>query len=180
MISRFNRWTLALLAALFAVGIGLGSASAAPATKPTTPASANAALSHTYKLEQERLRLQDARLKNADQYAGKIDQLITRLQAKNQNTTALEQAVAAFRASIAQARAEWQAASATLAAHAGFDATGLVTNAEQAGATLKTAHGHLEQTHAIARGAYAKLHAAIVLYRRAHHEVIEPVAPPQP
>jgi len=88
--------------------------------------------------------------------------------------------VAVSRTEITNARAEWQAASATLAAHAGFDATGKVTNADQARATLKDAHGHMEQAHSIARGAYEKLHAVIVAYRKAHREVKEPAAPPQP
>jgi hypothetical protein len=180
MLSRFSRWTLTLLAALVAIGMSVGSASAAPASKPTTPKPTNAALARTYKLEQDRLRLQDVRLKNAIQYAGKIDQLIAKLKAKSQDTAALEQAVAAFRTSIASARAEWQAASATLATHAGFDSAGKVTDATLASATLKDAHGHMERAHTIARGAYAKLHAAIVTYRKAHREVIEPVAPPQP
>ena len=179
MIARFSRWTLAVLAALVAVGISFGSASAAPA-KPTTPKPANAGLSHTYKVEQDRLKLQDVRLKNADKHAGKIDEIITKLKAKGQDTAALEQAVAAFRAEIVKARAEWQAAGATLSTHAGFDADGKVTDADQARATLKDAHGHMEQTHAIARAAYAKLHAAVVAYRKAHREVKEPVVPTQP
>jgi len=180
MTSRFSRWTLGLLVALVAVGISFGSASAAPSSKPTTPKPANAALARTYKLEQNRLRLQDVRLKNADQHAGKLDQLIAKLKAKGQETTVLEQAVAAFRTDIAHARAEWQAAEAILATHAGFDNDGKVTNADQARATLKDAHNHMQQARTIARGAYEKLHAAVVAYRKAHREVKEPVAPPQP
>src|ERR1043165_2660957 len=90
MIARFSRTTLALLIALVAVGMSFGSVSAAPA-KPAPPSSANAALSRPYKLEQERLKVQDMRLKNADKYAGKIDELIAKLKAKGQDTTALDQ-----------------------------------------------------------------------------------------
>jgi hypothetical protein len=179
MIARFSRWTLALLAALVAVGMSFGSASAAPA-KPTLTPLANAALSRSYKVEQDRLKVQDVRLKNADKYAGKIDELIAKLKAKDQDTTALDQAVAAFRAEIVKARAEWQAASATLATHTGFDAASKVTNADQARATLKDAHGHMEQAHLIAHAAYVNLHAAIATYRKNHREVQEPVAPVQP
>ena len=179
MIARFSRWTLALLIALVAVGMSFGSASAAPA-KPTPPNPANTTLTRSYKLEQDRLKVQDVRLNNAVKYAGKIDELIAKLKAKGQDTAPLEQAVAAFRTEITKARAEWQAASTTLAAHAGFDAAGKVTSADQARATLKDAHGHMEQAHTIAHAAYAKLHAAVVAYRKAHREVKEPVAPVQP
>ena len=120
------------------------------------------------------------RLKNADQHAGKLDRLITKLKAKGQDTAALEQAVAAFRTDIAKARAEWQAASDALDTHAGFDNDGKVTDADQAHATVKDAHSHMEQAHTIARGAFEHLHAAVVAYRKAHRDVKEPVAPPQP
>jgi hypothetical protein len=179
MIAYFSRWTLAVLAALITIGIGFGSASAAPAAKPT-PLDPKGMLSHTYKLEQNRLKVQDMRLKNAILYAGKVNGMIAKLKMKNKDTAALEQAAATFRAEIAKARAEWQAASDTLTAHAGFDATGKVTNADQASATLKDAHGHIEQAHIIAHTAYANLHAAIATYRKAHREVKEPVVPVEP
>jgi hypothetical protein len=178
MIARFSRWILALLIALVAVGMSFGSAAAAPA-KPT-PNPSNTALTRSYKLEQNRLKVQDVRLNNAGKYAGKIDELIAKLKAKGQDTAMLEQAVAAFRAEIVKARADWQAANAALATHGGFDAAGKVTNADQARATLKDAHGHMEQAHSIAHAAYQKLHTAVVAYRKAHREVKEPVAPPQP
>jgi chromosome segregation ATPase len=177
-IARFSRWTLALLIAVVAVGMTIGSASAAPAGR--TADKVNAALSRRYKQEQQRLKLQDARLTRADEYATKIDGMIAKLKAKGKDTAALEQSVAAFRAGIAQARAEWQAASDVLAAHAGFDAAGTVSNADQARATLKSAHEHMESAHTIARGAYKTLHEAIVAYRKANREVKEPVAPVQP
>jgi hypothetical protein len=180
MTARLSRWTLALLVALIAVGMSFGSASAAPAAGAGGTTKADLALSRMYKAEQQRLKLQDARLARVTDYTTKIDSLIAKLKAKGKDTAALEQAVAAFRTGIAQARAEWQAASATLATHTGFDNNGKVTNADQARATLKDARGHMEQAHRIAGGAYQKLHAAIVAYRKAHREVKEPVAPPQP
>jgi chromosome segregation ATPase len=156
----------------------IGSASAAPA-KPVAD-KANAALSRRYKEEQQRLKLQDARLNRAAEYAAKVDSIIAKLKAKGKDTAALEQAVAAFRAGIAQARAEWQAASDTLSTHSGFDADGKVSDADQARATLKSAHEHMQSAHTIARGAYKSLHEAIVAYRKANREVKEPVAPVQP
>jgi hypothetical protein len=177
-IARFSRWTLALMVALVAVGMTIGSAWAAPAGG--TGDKLNAALSRRYKQEQQRQKLQDARLKRADEYALKIDGMIAKLKAKGKDTAALEQSVAAFRAGIAQARAEWQAASDTLAAHAGFDVAGKVSNADQARATLKSAHEHMESAHTIARGAYRTLHEAIVAYRKANRGVKEPATPVQP
>jgi hypothetical protein len=179
MIACFSRWTLALLIALVAAGANFGSASAAP-SKPVPSNATNAALSRTYKLEQNRLKVQEVRLNNADKHAGKVDELIAKLKAKGQDTTALEQAIDTFRAEIAKARTEWQAASTALSTHAGFDAAGKVTNADQARATLKEAHSHMQQAHLIAHAAYVNLHAAFATYRKAHREVKEPVAPVEP
>jgi hypothetical protein len=179
-IARLSRWSLALMIALVAVGMTFGTASAAPGTQDDRPNKGNAALSRMYRVERQRLRLQDARLNRAKEHAAKIDAMIAKLKAKGKDTAALEQAVAAFRAGIDKARAEWQAASDVLTAHAGFDADGKVTNADQARATLKDAHGHMEQAHAIARDAYKSLHTAVLAYRKAHREVHEPRTPPQP
>jgi hypothetical protein len=57
---------------------------------------------------------------------------------------------------------------------------GKFTDADQARATLKDAHSHMEQAYVIAHAAYVNLHAAFVTYRKAHREVKEPVAPLEP
>jgi hypothetical protein len=180
MITHLNRWLLTLLVALAAIGTSFDSASAAPATPPSGSTKAELALARTYKAEQKRLQIQDGRLTRAVTHAAKIDSLIAKLKAKGKDTTALEAAVAEFRSGIGQARAEWQAASATLTTHAGFDGDGKVSNADQARTTLKEAHGHMEQAHTIAQAAYQKLRAAIAAYRKANRGVAEPVEPQQP
>jgi hypothetical protein len=178
--ARFSRWSLALLVALVAVGMTFGSAAAAPRNGNEGPPRKGPALERMYRIERQRLMVQDGRLKRADQYATKIDALIARLKGKGRDTAALEQAVAAFRASMATARHEWQAASDTLASHAGFDAQGKVTDATQAAATLRDAHNHMAQAAKAGFGAYKDLHAAIAAYRKAHRDVAEPAAPAAP
>jgi len=178
--TRFSRWSLALLIALVAVGMSFGSAAAAPRNGNEGPPRKGQALERMYRIERQRLMVQDGRLKRADQYAAKIDALIARLKGKGRDTAALEQAVAAFRTSMATARHEWQSASDTLSAHAGFDAQGKVTDAAQAAATLKDVHGHMAKASQTGRSAYKDLHAALVAYRKAHRDVAEPAAPPAP
>ncbi len=55
-----------------------------------------------------------------------------------------------------------------LAAHAGFDAEGHVTNAKQASATVAKAHAHLAQARAIIDAATGQLREAVVAFQRAH------------
>jgi hypothetical protein len=177
-IARFSRWTLGLVAALVALCATVGLTNAAPGAAPNPPNPS--ALTGQYRAQQQQLRAQDMRLAQATQHAAKIDVLIAKLKSKGQDTAALEQAVAAFRASMAQARAAWQAASDTLALHAGFDNDGKVTNADQARATLAAAGASMRQVHQIAVDAYKALHRAIVAYRQAHRDVPEPAEPPAP
>jgi hypothetical protein len=170
---------MALAIALVAIGMTFGTAAAAPAggaekPRPTTE------LTRMYRAEQLRLRVQGERLTHAATFAAKLDTLIAKLKAKGQDTSALEKAVAAFRASLGKARAEWQAAKDTLATHAGFDDTGKVTNADQARATLKDAHAHMEQAHTIAHQAFLTLKKAVAAYRKAHRNTPEVPAPVEP
>ena len=95
MTARLSRWTLALLVALIAVGMSFGSVSAAPAASAGGTTKADLALSRMYKAEQQRLKLQDARLKRVTDYTTKIDGLIAKLKAKGKDTAALKQAAAA-------------------------------------------------------------------------------------
>ena len=176
-IAHLSRWVLALLVALVAVGMDFGSAAAAPAS-PKPPV--HQKLTQMYRFEQQRSKIQGERLKRTVAFASKLDQLIARQKDKKQDTAALERAVGSFRAALDRAWAEWQAASTGLTAHAGFDNDGKVTNADQAGATLKDAHGHMEQAHTIARNALRELHGAIAAYHKAHRGAPEVPMPLEP
>jgi len=175
----FSRWVLALVIAMVAVGLNFGHAAAAPASGAAKPG-ANVKLTQMYRAAQLRLRVQGERLRRVDLFAGKLDALVAKLQARGQDTAALEQALASFRASIEQARAEWNAAKSILDSPAGFGTGGKVTDADQARATLQAARGHMEQAHAIAKGALRELRAAFVAYRKAHHRVPQVPAPVEP
>jgi hypothetical protein len=178
-MSRLARWTLALIVATLMLATSLGSAFATPRTPPNPPGR-NAALEAAYRVAKQRLKVQDTRLIHADAYAARVDAVIARLKERRQDTAPLERAIAAFRSRMADARKEWQGAQAGLATHAGFDDQGKVTNADQARASLKGAHEHMEQATRIARAAYRDLHAAFVAYRRSHRGAEEPLPPATP
>ena len=177
-LHHLSRWVLALAIALLASGMSLGYASAAPASGETPRP--NAKLTQMYRLEQQRLRVQGMRLTKAAGFATKFDTLIAKFKAKGQDTSALEQAVAAYRAAIEQARGEWTAAQSALTTHAGFGNDIKVTDATQARATLQSARSHREQAHTIAKGALHDLRRAFVAFRKAHRNVPEVPAPIEP
>lgn len=167
-----RRLTIALLAALVAVLASAGSAFAAPRTerneppKPQEPPKVNVVLSRYFREEQQRHKAQDFRLKGALYQATYVDKVIASMQAKGKDTTALQAAVDAYRAGIASARAEWQLADNTLAAHAGFDADGKVIDADAARATLKDAHSHAEQATRLANQAAEAFRKAMEAFRK--------------
>ena len=179
LLHHFSRWILALMIAMVAVGLSFGHAAAAPASGAGKPG-ANVKLTQKYRVAQLRLRVQGERLKRVELFAGKFETLIAKLEAKGQDTAALEQALTAFRAAIEQAYTEWSAAKSALDTHAGFGADGKVTNATQARATLQNAHDHMEQAHAIAKAAFRNLRTAFIAYRKTHRNVPQVPAPQEP
>ena len=173
---RFSQWRLilvlaAVVAAMCMSVIGVGAA-------PSTPT--QAALTGLYRAQQQQTAAMSKRLAGAVQYATKIDALIAKLKGKGQSTTALEQAVAAYRAGIAQASAKLQAANVLLAAHAGFDATGKVTNTDQARATVQQVQSQIEQAHKTAADTFKALHLAMQIYGKSHRDAQEPAPPEVP
>lgn len=178
-IAHLRRFTIALLVALMAIAATVGSAFAAPGPGNQPPANP-AGLTRAYREQQARLKLQDLRLKHAAEFAGKVEAMVAKLKAQGKDTAALERALAEYRAAIERARSEWQAAAATLAKHAGFGDDGKVTNADQARATLKDAHGHMEQTHKIAHEAFVALRKAMAEFRKANRGTPELPQPQEP
>jgi hypothetical protein len=173
---RFRNWRLMLVlgAMVAALCVSVGGAGAAPRTPEV------GRLTGQYRAAQQQAQAMTTRLTVAVQYAAKLDALIAKLKGKGQTTTALEQAAAAFRTGIEQARTKLQAASATLAAHTGFDDTGKVTNADQARATVQQAHDQMEQAHKTAVDTFKALHVAMMAYGKSHREAQEPTPPPAP
>jgi hypothetical protein len=165
-MSRTARWLLTLSVAMVALFATFGSAAAAPSAAPTPPS--NAQLERAYKAEQQSLRAMQTRFEQARKYADEVAALITKLKNQGINTTPLERALTAFRARIVEAKRHWQSAHDVLAAHAGFDAAGHVTDAKQAGATVAKAHAHLAQARSIIDVATSRLRAAVAAFLREH------------
>jgi hypothetical protein len=163
LIRYASRFLLALVCCLFFVG----SAAAAPA-----PPSGNdilligtnvspEVLERAYQAELAHLARQDRALSKAAAYLDRAEASIAELAAAGYDTTALEEAVEASRASLAEARVEWTAAKAVLEEAAGFDEDGTVTDPELAHTTLHTAAQHMRQVHAIGTEALAAMMEAI-------------------
>ncbi|MFL5801835.1 MAG: hypothetical protein ACJ8CR_08830 [Roseiflexaceae bacterium] len=166
-MSRIARWLLTLSVALIALFATFGSAAAAPRAADPTPPN-NARLERAYKAEQENLRAMEHRFQQARTRADEVAKLIARFKEHSVDTAPLERALAAFRGRIAEAHHQWEAARDVLAAHAGFDGQGHVTDAGQAGATVLKAHTQLARARTTIETATRQLHAAVEAFLRAH------------
>jgi len=168
MSRRIVRWLITLSVALVALFATFSSAAAAPRAADTPPSN-NTRLERAYKIEQQSLREMERRFQQASAQADDVAKLIARFKQHGVDTAPLERALAAFRSRIAEAHHQWEMARDVLAAHAGFDAQGHVTDARQAGATVLKAHNHLAQARATIELAARQLRAAVAAFLRAHH-----------
>jgi hypothetical protein len=142
---------------------------AAPPTPSTSPAAARtAALEAQLKREQGWLTVQGNQLERAGQVAAKVQQYIDAQNAAGKDTSALASALAIFQSQIATAQSSHDAAAKKLNEHAGFDASGHVTDALQARQTLIDGQQLLWDGHHTLQQAALDLRVAIHTYRQAN------------
>jgi len=162
----------ALLAAALTAGLALAPAYAAGSpsgqVSPTPAGPVNQALANIYQREQSWLSVQTNTLADANTIAANGQNWINTLKGQGKDTTALETALAAFNGQVAAAQTAHDAAEGVLAAHAGFDANGAVTNGAEAAGTLRQAYQKLQQAHLSLVSAAVNLRLAIRTWINTH------------
>jgi prefoldin subunit 5 len=146
---------------------------AAPLGQGTTPPTGEDArlkelvrLERAYQREQKSLDAQTGRLAKTEEMVGKVEAKIAELKAKGLDTSALEEALAAYQESAVKAQADHDYAAEILVAHAGFDANGKVTDVQGAISTVKEAHQSLQDARQELRPALRDLLQALREFRR--------------
>jgi hypothetical protein len=99
------------------------------------------------KREQIALNDQGVRLKAADTAISTTQDWINKLKSAGKDTSALESALATYQTQVASAQSSHDAAAAVLAAPAGFDSNGKVTDAKAALQTIINTGKPLRQAH---------------------------------
>jgi hypothetical protein len=125
-------------------------------------------LENLLKREQIVINDQQERLTLSQQAVGKAQQWINDLQAEGKDTTALQTALSAFQTGIAQAETSFTIAKQVLDTHAGFDASGQMTDATQAWKTLVDAGRAERQFHLTITQATIDFRAAVRAYLQAN------------
>lgn len=127
--------------------------------------------------EQKALTQQQTTLDNANKVVTQVQTYIANQKAKGQDPSTLEAALATFQQQLATAQTSHATAANLLSAHAGFDDSGHVTNADQAKQTLTDAHQALETARTTLKQAGEDLRKALQDYRQTHKPTATPAAP---
>lgn len=168
---------LGLLSGMLALGAALSAAAPTYAAEPTPTAPAGEReyrrLERLYERLQRGLEAQAAHLAKADEAVAKTQEFMDKARSEGKDTSALEAALAGARSKVDQARAKHSSAAATLAAHAGFDDAGQVTDPAAARQTVESAGRDLRDAHRLLTEARLELRRALQDFRQANR-------PPRP
>ncbi len=130
-------------------------------TPPAEPTPDPARLQEIYVREQTALTRQDEAATRISEGITRAESLISKGDAAGLDTSALSAALVQFESSMAGAKTAHESAAAILAAHAGFDASGTVTDIEQARQTLQSAGEALKSAAGIYKSARETLRSAV-------------------
>ncbi len=123
-----------------------------------------------FKREQDWFNEQTKRLADANTLAAKVLDYINAQNALGKDTSSLVAALATFNSQIATAQNSHNTAGDLIAAHAGFNANGKVTDLKQATQTVVDVRKALMDAHQTMRQAVKDLRKAIHDYRQANSE----------
>jgi hypothetical protein len=167
-----------VLSALAVIMLALGSVWLAPATPalaaagtPQPKVADGTQLKNAYEREQKALATQADNLAKAGESATKVQALIDAQKAKGVDTTAIEAALATAKSQAATAQSSHDTAATVLGTHAGFDASGNVTDVALARETLTSARQSLGDAHTVLQQARKDLQAALKEFRQTQVQV---------
>ena len=132
----------------------------------------NARLERMLQVEQATLERMTRHFDRLDQFTARVETLISKAKDNGKDVTALEAALAEFKAKESDARVVLNSVSSLLAAHPGFDANGKVIDRAVAKTTLDDGHAKFQDIRSIIVDAAKNLHEAVKAWRAAN--------PPQP
>jgi hypothetical protein len=162
---------VALVLAVVLAAFPFGAASAATLNDPTTPPTTkpdNSRLESLWAREQTTYQRQTDRLAKASELVTKVQTLIDKANAKGWDTSAVQAALDAFSAAIPAAQSAHTPGAAILSSHAGFDASGKVTDRTTAIQTVKSLAQVLKETRTAMDGTGKALREALKALRAAH------------
>jgi hypothetical protein len=138
---------------------------AATGTPPAKPTPSYTGLKDAYQREQSWLSQQSDHLAKANGVAATVQAFIAKEQGLGLDTSELTAALSTYQSQVASAQSSHDTAGGILSNHAGFDANGNVTDADQARLTVTSARQALSDAHNMLVQASHDLRAALDHFR---------------
>jgi hypothetical protein len=165
----FKKFALAALAlAIVLAAFPFAGASAAGLNGQANVQPDNTRLENIWARQQATYQRQGNRLENASSFIAKVQTLINKANAKGWDTSAVQAALNALTAVFPAVQAAHAPGAAIIASHAGFDASGKVTERATAIATVKSLAQVIQNTRIAMNGTWRALRDAIQAFRKAH------------
>jgi hypothetical protein len=163
---------LALILAIGLAAVPATTVSAAGLNDQDNPPSdhpmLDARLEKVWAREQAIYQRQDDRLAKADEFFAKVQSGIDKAIAKSYDASAIQAALDALETAVDAARPIHENAASIIAAHAGFDANGKVTDRAQARETVKLLGQSLKDYRSTVGDPFRALREAVKAFREAH------------
>jgi hypothetical protein len=156
--------SVVLIAGMLSAGMALAEVSPAQAA-PAAQEEIDQVLTKAYTAEQTWLSKQSTAMTKAYDAAAKVQELIDKASAEGLDVSVLQDALIAFNGSMTTVEAHHQEAANVLAAHAGFDAGGAVTDRAAARQTVMDGRRALGNAHMTMTPAFWALRDAINAWR---------------
>ncbi len=170
----FRKFILgALIAALSLAALPLTTAFAAGPTPPAPgatkdPATVNARLELVFAHQQTRITRIGEAVTKFETMTKSTQTLIDKAKANSKDVSAVQTAFDAYKAAFEKGKPLYEQAKTILTAHDGFDASGKVTDAEKAKATIKSLAGILKQYETTVGETFKALGQALKAFRAAN------------
>jgi hypothetical protein len=169
----------ALVLAIALAAFPLTGASAASLNAQTTAQPNYPRLEKIWAREQAIYNREDKALSNASTFINKVQALLDNANAKGLDTSAIQAALNALSAVIPTVQAAHARGAVFIASHAGFDASGIVTDRTTATASAKSLAQVLKDTRTAMNGTLKALHEAVKAFSQAHpHSATAPSSAP--
>jgi hypothetical protein len=157
-----------LVLAIALAAFPLAGASAAGLNVQPTAVPDNTRLENLWVRVQATYQVQGNRLSDASTFISRVQTLIDKANAKGFDISAIQAALNAVSAVIPAVQAAHAPGAAIITSHAGFDATGKVTDRTTAIATVKSLAQVIKDTRTATNGTLKSLHDAVKAFRQAH------------
>ncbi len=181
IVMLFKKSLLAVIAAALTLAVvPVPAVFAAGAQDPTTPPGgqvSNERLEQAWARAQARYERIGSFLDRSDDMIARLEEWLAKMKEQGKDTSAVETALANFEAALERVEPIHESAGAIIAAHAGFDESGKVTDAEQAQQTLKDLRAKSQEAKEAMDGAGKALREAVKAFREANRPAQPKTAP---